>query len=292
MMTLCNLACLLNVLDFRTYSPPGRGPFDVNQQARLLDSDYNSMDYVTRCASIYARSFAMMLMDWFGASYAVSWVDSETDKVEWVPAVRFVTRYLASQCRSVVEYKERTEEAKTSGAAKCPSAAIRRQVKGLFAFVDTKLRDILAEAFEDSANGPSSWMCFPTLPGKYEFGGYLPYIRLEDFDVVHNPHIKYEGNSFSCRLQWGCSFDLAFDVQPIGFSMRDKKYLDFLVEKLNLASPGPFDKYPTETLFDDDDEDSEASEDLEDDDNEAQVPMKRHQQGGEDGDVRRKRART
>lgn len=80
----------------------------------------------------------------------------------------------------------------------CKSSDIEFQIEGLFPENTLGLKDAIQESFNDFANGPSSWLCFPTEPGKYLFGGDMPDISIQDFKIRPNDVI-YEGKSSNFR---------------------------------------------------------------------------------------------
>ena len=141
-LTLCNLCCLVNVLDFRTYSFQHLGsneypsPRELDQRERW---DYNALTIVDREYFTFVRGLARIFIIWVGCHYEIISSQSEEAVVNFERD--FAGAYLEKQAVAILNYKRAADKEGLTGAPHCTYKALEKQMDLLFGNEPSSLGD-------------------------------------------------------------------------------------------------------------------------------------------------------
>ncbi|KAF9058030.1 hypothetical protein BJ165DRAFT_1521354 [Panaeolus papilionaceus] len=128
LLTLCTLAILVNVLDFRTYLGPnqveGEHPTE-HQLYDLQEYDSNNIIWPERMAMSHGRGMALAMLK------AITDCCTITNVSNGSVEQNLPLRHLARQMVAIVEFKRNAQAAKLDGAPHCRLSSLIRQIKNV-----------------------------------------------------------------------------------------------------------------------------------------------------------------
>lgn len=214
MLTLCTLAILVNVLDFRTYLGPnqveGEHPTE-HQLYDLQEYDSNNIIWPERMAMSHGRGMALAMLK------AITDCCTITNVSNGSVEQNLPLRHLARQMVAIVEFKRNAQAAKLDGAPHCRLSSLIRQIKNVATW-NSDLADLY-----NHPNDINLDLSVTSFTGQE---GYQVQWTVD-------PHDWFEGAAFNTFILYLCSnkkdtlqTDKAFDFLSDGYTPLDCKFFD------------------------------------------------------------------